>query len=120
MIAKNEHKPIIVCGFEPLDLLQSIAMLLTQLQKGEAKVENQYKRVVPWEGNHAALKAMAETFQRPPGILNGAAWGSSPSRRCAFANRTAEWDSEQRFDVPGIRVTDPEAAQCGEVASKAF
>ena len=55
-IAKDEGKPIVVSGFEPLDMLQSIVMLLRQLQEGEAKVENQYKRVVPWEGNRAALQ----------------------------------------------------------------
>jgi hydrogenase expression/formation protein HypD len=113
-IAKNEHKPIVVCGFEPLDLLQSIVMLLTQLQKGEAKVENQYKRVVPWEGNHAALKAMAETFQlRPYFEWRGLGFISQSALR--IREQYAEWDSEQRFNVPGIRVTDPKAAQCGEV-----
>ncbi len=61
-----EHKPIVVSGFEPLDMLQSIVMLLRQLNAGEAKVENQYKRVVPWEGNRAALRAMAEVFQLRP------------------------------------------------------
>ena len=54
-IAQNERKPIVVSGFEPLDMLQSIVMLLRQLKQGEARVENQYKRVVPWEGNRAAL-----------------------------------------------------------------
>ena len=61
-IARHEGKPIVVSGFEPLDVLQSVVMLLRQLQQGEAKVENQYRRVVPWEGNRAALKAMAEVF----------------------------------------------------------
>ena len=65
-IAKDEGKPVVVSGFEPLDILQSIVMLLRQLRKGEAKVENQYKRVVPWEGNHAALRAMAEVFELRP------------------------------------------------------
>ena len=65
-IAKDEHKPIVVSGFEPLDILQSIVMLLRQLRKGESKVENQYKRVVPWEGNRAALRAMAEVFELRP------------------------------------------------------
>lgn len=65
-IAKNEKKPIVVSGFEPLDLLQSIVMLLRQLGAGDAKVENQYKRVVPWEGNIAALRAMAEVFELRP------------------------------------------------------
>ncbi len=65
-IARNEGKPIVVSGFEPLDILQSIVMLLQQMRRGEAKVENQYKRVVPWEGNRAALKAMAEVFELRP------------------------------------------------------
>ena len=113
-IAMNERKPIVVCGFEPLDLLQSIVMLLTQLQKGEAKVENQYKRVVPWEGNRAALKAIAETFElRPYFEWRGLGFISQSALR--IRQEYAEWDTEQRFQVPGIRVTDPKAAQCGEV-----
>src|SRR4051812_4704863 len=65
-IAKREGKPIAVSGFEPVDILQSITMLLRQMKAGEAKVENQYTRVVPWEGNRAALKAMAEVFELRP------------------------------------------------------
>ena len=65
-IAKDEGKPVVVSGFEPLDILQSIVMLLRQLRNGEARVENQYKRVVPWEGNRAALRAMAEVFELRP------------------------------------------------------
>jgi hydrogenase expression/formation protein HypD len=61
-IAKNESKPVAVSGFEPLDILQSIVMVLRQLKADEARIENQYKRVVPWEGNRAALRAMAEVF----------------------------------------------------------
>jgi len=113
-IAKNEGKPIVVSGFEPLDLLQSIVMLLVQLQRKEAKVENQYTRVVPWEGNRAALRVMAEVFELRPyfewrglGFISQSALRIKPSY--------AEWDAEQRFHVPGIRVTDPKAAQCGEV-----
>jgi hydrogenase expression/formation protein HypD len=113
-IAKNERKPIVVSGFEPLDMLQSIVMLLMQLQRNEAKVENQYARVVPWEGNRAALKAMAEVFELRPyfewrglGFISQSALRVKPSY--------AEWDAEQRFHIPGIRVTDPKAAQCGEV-----
>ena len=48
-------------------------------------------------------------------ISSGAAWDSSRNPRCASATAYAEWDAEQRFDVPGVRVTDPKAAQCGEV-----
>ena len=113
-IAANEHKPIVVSGFEPLDMLQSVVMLLHQLKNGEAKVENQYKRVVPWEGNPAALRAMAEVFQlRPYFEWRGLGFISQSALR--LRDSYAEWDAEQRFAVPGIRVTDPKAAQCGEV-----
>jgi hydrogenase expression/formation protein HypD len=113
-VARNEGKPIVVSGFEPLDLLQSIAMILSQLQKGEAKVENQYKRVVPWEGNGAALRWMADVFQlRPYFEWRGLGFISQSALR--IRESFAEWDAEQRFQVPGISVTDPKAAQCGEV-----
>jgi len=113
-IARNEGKPIVVSGFEPLDLLESILMLLRQLNEGRAEVENQYKRVVPWEGNRAALKAMAETFQlRPYFEWRGMGFISQSALR--LHDNYAEFDAEERFQVPGIRVTDPKAAQCGEV-----
>jgi len=113
-IAADEHKPIVVSGFEPLDMLQSIVMLLRQLKAGEAKVENQYKRVVPWEGNPAALRAMNEVFQlRPYFEWRGLGFISQSALR--LRDSYAEFDAEQRFDVPGVRVTDPKAAQCGEV-----
>jgi hydrogenase expression/formation protein HypD len=113
-IAANEHKPIVVSGFEPLDLLQSIVMLLRQLKAGEARVENQYKRVVPWEGNRAALKAMNDVFElRPYFEWRGLGFISQSALR--IRDTYAEFDSERRFKVPGVRVTDPKAAQCGEV-----
>jgi hydrogenase expression/formation protein HypD len=113
-IAKDEHKPIVTAGFEPLDILQAIVMILRQMKAGEAKVENQYKRVVPWEGNRAALRAMAEVFQlRPYFEWRGLGFISQSALRIRDAY--AEWDSEQRFQLPGVRVTDPKAAQCGEV-----
>ena len=55
-----------VSGFEPLDMLQSIVMMLRQLKAGEAKVENQYKRVVPWEGNRAALQRHGRSLRAAP------------------------------------------------------
>jgi hydrogenase expression/formation protein HypD len=113
-IAKNENKPVAVSGFEPLDILQSIVMVLRQLKANEAKIENQYKRVVPWEGNRAALRAMADVFElRPYFEWRGLGFISQSALR--IRDRYAEWDAEQRFEVPGVRVTDPKAAQCGEV-----
>ena len=113
-IARNEGKPIVVSGFEPVDVLQSIVMLLHQLKAREAKVENQYKRVVPWEGNRAALKAMAEVFAlRHYFEWRGMGFISQSALR--IKDSYAQWDAEKRFAVPGVRVTDPKAAQCGEV-----
>jgi hydrogenase expression/formation protein HypD len=113
-IAKNETKPVAVSGFEPLDILQSIVMVLRQLKADEARIENQYKRVVPWEGNRAALRAMAEVFElRPYFEWRGLGFISQSALR--LRESYATWDAERRFVIPGVRVTDPKAAQCGEV-----
>jgi hydrogenase expression/formation protein HypD len=113
-IAENEHKPIAVSGFEPLDLLQSIVMALRQLNTGRAEVENQYQRVVPWDGNQAALRAMAQVLElRPYFEWRGLGFISQSALR--IKDEFSEWDAEHRFQVPGVRVTDPKAAQCGEV-----
>jgi hydrogenase expression/formation protein HypD len=113
-IAKNEGKPIVVSGFEPLDILQAILMVLQQLRQGEARVENQYRRVVPWDGNIPALRAMAEVFQLRP-FFEWRGMGFISQSALRLRDEFADWDAEVRFDVPGIRVTDPKAAQCGEV-----
>ncbi len=113
-VARNYGKPIVVSGFEPLDLLQSIVMILRQLDEGRAEVENQYARVVPWEGNVPALRAMSEVFElRPYFEWRGLGFISQSALKLTAGY--ADLDAEQRFDVPGIRVTDPKAAQCGEV-----
>ncbi len=113
-IARNEGKPIVVSGFEPVDVLQAIVMLLRQLDQGEAKVENQYTRVVPWEGNRAALKAIGEVFELRP-YFEWRGMGFISQSALSIRPAYAEWDAEKLFHVPGVRVTDPKAAQCGEV-----
>jgi hydrogenase expression/formation protein HypD len=113
-IARDYLKPVVVSGFEPLDILEGILMILRQLNVGESKVENQYKRIVPWEGNVPALKAMAQVFElRPYFEWRGLGFisQSALSIRAAFA----AYDAERVFDTPGVRVTDPRGAQCGEV-----
>jgi hydrogenase expression/formation protein HypD len=113
-IAANEAKPIVVSGFEPLDMLQSIVMLLRQMNEGRMEVENQYRRVVPWEGNRAALAAIAEVFElRPYFEWRGLGFISQSALR--LRDSYARWDAERVFSVAGVRVTDPKAAQCGEV-----
>ncbi len=98
-IARDEHKPIAVSGFEPLDILQGIVMLLRQIAEGRAEVENQYARVVPWEGNRAALRAMAEVFElRPYFEWRGLGFISQSALR--LRDSYAAWDAERRFSIP--------------------
>src|SRR5437763_7410846 len=65
-IAGQYGRPVVVAGFEPLDILQSIYMLMLQLAQGRCEVENQYSRVVPWQGNPVALRAIGEVMELRP------------------------------------------------------
>jgi hydrogenase expression/formation protein HypD len=113
-IARDHGKPVVVSGFEPLDVLQGVYMVLRQLAAGRAEVENQYTRVVREDGNPAAMRVIAETMElrttfewRGLGFISQ----SALKLRDAFA----EWDAEVCYEVPGVRVADPKACQCGEV-----
>jgi hydrogenase expression/formation protein HypD len=113
-IPADYGRPVVISGFEPLDLLQSVLMILRQLRDGRCEVENQYTRVVPWEGNLAALRAMAEVFAlRPHFEWRGLGFISHSALRLSDAY--ADFDAEVRFETPGVRVADPKACQCGEV-----
>jgi len=107
-------KPLVTTGFEPLDILQGIAMLLAQIREGRCQVENQYTRIVRDEGNPRALSLMAEVFElRPHFEWRGLGFISQSALRLSDAYR--DLDAEVRFSVPGVRVADPKACQCGEV-----
>jgi hydrogenase expression/formation protein HypD len=113
-IAADHRKPLVVAGFEPLDILHAIQMILAQLSEGRCEVENQYKRVVPREGNLRALEVMAEVFElRPHFEWRGLGFISQSALKLSEAY--AEFDAELRYEVPGVRVADPKACQCGEV-----
>jgi hydrogenase expression/formation protein HypD len=113
-IPADYGKPVVVSGFEPVDILQSVLMILRQLNEGRCEVENQYKRVVPYEGNLRALEIMAEVFAlRPHFEWRGLGFISHSGLRLSAAY--ADYDAEQRFAVKNIRVADPKACQCGEV-----
>lgn len=112
-------KPVVVAGFEPLDILASVHMLLQQYADGRCEVENQYARVVRPEGNTAALKLMAETFQlRPHFEWRGLGFISQSALK--VHDDYADFDAEVRFSMPGVRVADPKACQCGEVLKGAI
>ena len=107
-------KPIVVAGFEPLDILQSVHMLLAQIREGRCEVENQYSRVVRDEGNPQAIALLGEVFElRPHFEWRGLGFISQSALKL---NETyAAFDAELRYEMPGIRVADPKACQCGEV-----
>jgi hydrogenase expression/formation protein HypD len=113
-IARDYGKPLVCAGFEPLDILQSVHQLLVQLAEGRSEVENQYSRVVPWEGNPIALRAISQVMElRPYFEWRGLGFISHSALRMNEAY--ARFDAERVFSVPGVRVTDPKACQCGEV-----
>jgi hydrogenase expression/formation protein HypD len=113
-IARDWGKPLVVAGFEPLDVLQAVYMILRQLGDGRAEVENQYTRVVREDGNRRALEAIAETMElRTTFEWRGLGFISQSALK--LRREFAEWDAELRYAVPGVRVADPKACQCGEV-----
>ena len=110
---------LVTAGFEPVDILQGVLMLLRQLAEGRCEVENQYRRVVDEAGNPQALRLLREAFVvRPHFEWRGL--GFIGQSALALAPDFADWDAELRFDVPGHRVADPKACQCGEVLKGAL
>jgi hydrogenase expression/formation protein HypD len=113
-VAHHYRKPMVVAGFEPLDVLQSIWMVLMQIAEGRAEVENQYARVVPREGNAAALQAVMRVYELRP-FFEWRGLGSIEHSGICIRSRYARFDAERKFVVPNVRIADPKACQCGEV-----
>jgi hydrogenase expression/formation protein HypD len=113
-IARDHRKPVVIAGFEPLDIIQSVQMIAKQIGEGRAEIENQYTRVVRPEGNVKALEAMARTMELRP-FFEWRGLGFITHSALKLRPEFAQWDAELRFEVPGIRVADPKACQCGEV-----
>jgi hydrogenase expression/formation protein HypD len=113
-IPRLHGKPLVCAGFEPLDLLQSVYMIMKQLAEGRTEVENQYGRVVQWDGNPRALQVMADVFALRP-YFEWRGLGSISHSALMLSPRYADFDAELRFSTPGVRVADPKACQCGEV-----
>jgi hydrogenase expression/formation protein HypD len=113
-IGQDHHKPVVLSGFEPLDIMQSIFMVVKQLNEGHSEVENQYTRVVRPEGNPQALAVMDRTMELRP-FFEWRGLGTIANSALKLRPEFAEWDAELRFEVPGVRVADPKACQCGEV-----
>lgn len=113
-IPREFGMPLVVAGFEPLDLLQSVYMIMKQFAEGRAEVENQYTRIVQYDGNPVALKVLADVFTPRP-FFEWRGLGSIAHSALQLAPKYARYDAELRYELPGVRVADPKACQCGEV-----
>lgn len=113
-IAEQYHKPLVVSGFEPLDVLQSIGMILQQMVEGRTEVENQYNRLVQPQGNRVALDAIGKVFA----VRETFEWrglGDIPDSGLKIRPEFAQFDAEVKFTLPNLKVADHKACQCGEI-----
>ncbi|MFJ2133515.1 hydrogenase formation protein HypD [Streptomyces sp. NPDC087845] len=112
-LAERFGVPIVVTGFEPLDILEGVRRTVAQLERGEHTVENAYPRAVRPEGNPAALAMLEDVFEvtdrawRGIGVIPGSGWRLSPRYR--------DYDAEYRFPVTGIDTREPAQCRSGEV-----
>ncbi len=112
-IAAKYGVPIVVTGFEPLDILEGLRRVVTLLERGEARVENAYARAVTLEGNLEAQKLLAQVFEtgdrawRGIGVIPQSGWRLSAAYR--------EFDAERRFEVTGIRTVESALCRSGDV-----
>lgn len=109
--AENDGKPVVIAGFEPLDMMQAILMLVDQVNDGRHEVENQYRRAVTRDGNQRAKADMAEIFE----LRTSFEWrglGSIPSSALKLNAAFARYDAERRFAMDERVVADNPACEC--------
>jgi hydrogenase expression/formation protein HypD len=107
-------KPVVVAGFEPLDVTQAILMLVRQVNAGRAEVENQYIRCVRREGNLIAQREMAEVFE----LRESFEWrglGQLPWSALRLKEAWSDFDAERRFEVETVAAADNPACECGQI-----
>ena len=107
-VAAKYHVPIVVTGFEPLDILQGVLMVVQQLESGRAGVENQYERAVRREGNQPAQKLIREVFRITPRKWRGV--GEIPQSGLGLSEAYAAFDAEKKFGLADHHVE--ESAEC--------
>ena len=112
-LASKYRVPVVVTGFEPLDILQGVLMCVRQLEQGRAIVENQYSRAVRTNGNAAAQKMMGEVFQVVPRQWRG--MGQIARSGLGLRDAYARFDAERKFGVSDMHVTEPAACRSGLV-----
>jgi len=112
--AEEYRKPVVIAGFEPLDVMQSALMLIRQLNEGRAEVENEYTRVVSREGNRKAQALVAEVFE----LRRTFEWrglGEVPYSALRIKGQWAAFDAERRFEIPDSRAADVRGCECPRI-----
>ncbi|MDQ1259196.1 MAG: hydrogenase expression/formation protein HypD [Pseudomonadota bacterium] len=112
--AEEYRKPVVIAGFEPLDVMQAIYMLVRQVNEGRCEVENEFSRAVTREGNVKAQDRVAEVFE----LRRAFEWrGLSvvPYSALRIRSQYAQWDAEKRFPLPYQSVPDNKACECGAI-----
>jgi hydrogenase expression/formation protein HypD len=117
-LAERFHVPIVVTGFEPIDVLEGIRCAVRQLEAGEARVENAYARVVSDDGNLVAQRMLAEVFAVSDRTWRGI--GTIPASGWRLADAYRDFDAAVRFDVAGIRTAESALCRSGEVLQGAL
>ena len=112
--ARDHRKPVVVSGFEPLDILQSILMLVNQLNDGRSEVENEFTRGVVRDGNAKAIALVEKVFRLRPSF-EWRGLGTLPDSALMLREEYAAWDAEKRWDIPYEPVEDHKACACGEI-----
>jgi len=112
-ISDKYHVPIVVTGFEPLDILQGMLMCIQQLEAGRAEVENQYSRAVRREGNRPAQELIRKVFRVVPRKWRGV--GEIPRSGLGLAEDFAAFDAERKFGLVEMHIDEPSECQSGLV-----
>jgi hydrogenase expression/formation protein HypD len=112
-LAERFDVPIVITGFEPLDILEGIRRAVHQLEEGRAEVENAYPRVVAADGNPKAIEMLDDVFEVVDRSWRGI--GMIPQSGWRLSERYRDWDAEVRFDVGGIDTQESSICRSGEV-----
>ncbi len=114
VFARDFGKPVVIAGFEPLDVMQAILMLVRQINDGRAEVENEYIRAVTQEGNRIAQQEIAEVFE----IRESFEWrglGEIPNSALRLREAYSDYDAERRFPMEKRFARDNPACECGPI-----
>lgn len=114
VFADDYRKPVVIAGFEPLDVMQAVLMLVRQINEGRSEVENEFTRAVTAAGNRKAQALVAEVFE----LRDAFEWrglGSVPNSALKLRPQFAQFDAELRFDVGYVAVPDHKACECAAI-----